>query len=569
MDSVSGYAGPRQPRTGGKIVRPRRTSVVKTPYDRPVPRSQDPPQQNPSWISRLVYKPATAIASGAGKFISSVVFSESSSSSSEGEDSSSDIEGDEDVEKNITDFPEDEIDLVKAHQSNIQRLGSKRVIEQLLMQETFAREEGDRLIDIIKARVVDHPSVFASNLGRHSDNGITSEVDVGEMSNKAVMEAKRWLEEKRSASRSKSKATEEGAGSPVDVARSYMRSRLPWGSPDVNNSDFRSPLPAGMQFLNEGTPFPYSSGNLSSSKLKRRSRSNPSWNIQDEIRKVRAKATEEMLKTASPSSVASLKPKHIPYVLDASLNVDEGVQALRNEQSGVLPESTIPTSEQNQSTEANQDVEETGVLHTRSRGVVLDKTFISTEGVKKTSEDTTAPQSGTGVNDDFVQPSSTTGETRNAVLALGATLDSTGNLCIPKDVFETSKEADESGTVHSTANGFPTSSPSSPMAMEGQPKPRPPDETVATQLVTETPDADITVGDNNSDGMIENENDNSDASASHSTHEEEWLPGDQSLPNSNSASSSPGTTKVLAYTRRGRSRGRGRGRGVRGKGRGK
>ena len=31
-----------------------------------------------------------------------------------------------------------------------------------------------------------------------------SEVDVGEMSNKAVMEAKRWLEEKKSASNSKS-----------------------------------------------------------------------------------------------------------------------------------------------------------------------------------------------------------------------------------------------------------------------------------------------------------------------------------------------------------------------------
>lgn len=66
-------------------------------------------------------------------------------------------------------------------------------------------------------------------------------------------------------------------------------------------------------------------------QLKSRSRSNPSWNIQDEIRKVRAKATEEMLKTASsPSSVAlaSLEPKHISYVLDASLNVDGGVQVV-------------------------------------------------------------------------------------------------------------------------------------------------------------------------------------------------------------------------------------------------
>ena len=33
------------------------------------------------------------------------------------------------------------------------------------------------------------------------------EVNVGEMSNKAVMEAKRWLEEKKSASNSKSKVS--------------------------------------------------------------------------------------------------------------------------------------------------------------------------------------------------------------------------------------------------------------------------------------------------------------------------------------------------------------------------
>lgn len=77
-----------------------------------------------------------------------------------------------------------------------------------------------------------------------------------------------------------------------------------------------------MQFLTFGTK---------KMQLKRRSSSNPSWNIQDEIRKVRAKATEEMLKTASPSSsvaLASLEPKHIPYVLDASLNVDGGVQVV-------------------------------------------------------------------------------------------------------------------------------------------------------------------------------------------------------------------------------------------------
>ncbi|XP_018447457.2 protein KAKU4 isoform X2 [Raphanus sativus] len=524
-------AGPRQPRSGGKIVRPRRRAVVRTPYDRPAPRSRDPPppQQNPSWISRLVYKPVTVIASGAGKFISSVVFSESSSSSSDDDEdsSSSDIEGDEDVEKNITDFLEDETMV----ESAIQGLSSKHVIEQLLMQETFAREEGDRLIDIIKARVVDHLSVpDANDEGRHSDNGLTNEVNVGEMSNKAVMEAKRWLEEKKSAS--KSIATEDGGGSPVDVAKSYMRARLPWGSPAVNSSEFQSPSPAGMQVIKEGTPFPFSAGNFSSSKLRRRSRSNHTWNIQDEIRKVRAKATEEMLKTVSPRSVPSLK-------------VDGGAQAIQIEQSVVLP---------NQTTEANQAVEQPRVIHTRSRGVGLDKKFVSTQGA--------GVDDSNDVDNDFIQPSSTIGETTNAVLAPGETLDPTGSFCIPKDVFETSKEADD------IANGFPSSSPSSPVAIEAE----------ASVRIVETPgDDDITVRNGGLDGGIDNnESNDSDSRASHnssSTHEKEWLPGDQSLPNSNSnsASSSPGTSKVLAPTRRGGrgGRGRGRGRGVRGKGRGK
>ncbi|KAG2243822.1 hypothetical protein Bca4012_022659 [Brassica carinata] len=519
-------AGPRQPRSGGKIVRPRRRAVIRTPYERPAPRSRDPPpQQNPSWISRLVYKPASVIASGAGKFISSVVFSESSSSSSEDDDSSSDIEGDE---ENITDFLEDE---TMVEQSTIQRLGSKHVIEQLLMQETFARVEGDRLIDIIKARVVDHPSVPDANEGRHSENGLTSEVNVGEMSNKAVMEAKRWLEKKKSAS--KSIATEDGGGSPVDVAKSYMRARMPWGSPAANNSEFQSPSPAEMQFLKEGTPFPYSAGNFSSSKLRRRSRSNQTWNIQDEIRKVRARATEEMLKTVSPRSVASL-------------NVDGGAEATQIEQSVVLP---------NQATEANEAVEETRVIHTRSRGLGLDKTLFSTQGA--------GVDGSNDVGNDFIQPSSTIGETTNDVLAPGATLDPTGSFCIPKDVFETSKEADDIGAARSIANGFPSSSPSSPVAMEGQSKPKQPDEAEASEPIVETSGG--------LDGAIDNSD--NDSSASHnsaSSHEKEWLPGDQSLPNSNSASSSPGTSKVLASTRRGgRGRGRGRGRGVRGKGRGK
>ncbi|WZY85234.1 hypothetical protein YC2023_031618 [Brassica napus] len=54
---------------------------------------------------------------------------------------------------------------------------------------------------------------------------------------------------------------------PVDMARSYMRARLPWGSLSVNNSEFWSPSSAGTQLLKEGTPFSYNAGNLSSSKV--------------------------------------------------------------------------------------------------------------------------------------------------------------------------------------------------------------------------------------------------------------------------------------------------------------
>ncbi|KAH0935927.1 hypothetical protein HID58_013044, partial [Brassica napus] len=407
-----------RPQSGGKIVRPRRTAVFRTPYDRPTPR--DPSQQNPSWISKLVYKPARIIASGAGKIISSVVFSESSSSSSEDEDSSSGMHP---------------LDLVNAQESTFHKLSSKRVIEQLLMQETFAREEGDRLIDIIKERV----SVPTSNEGMH--NGLTNDVNVGEMSSKAVMEAKRWLEEKKSAN---------GAGSPVDVAKSYMRARLPWGSPSANNSiqSFGHHHQQGHHFLIvlEPYPLPYSSGTLSSSKeqwlsqsyLKRRSRSNPSWNIQDEIRKVRAKATEEMLKNCIP---------HPPYV---------------------LPNSTIPTSEQNQvpsttlyiiclynkkelcmfiffffkipscvkTTEANQAVEDTNTApQSISIFLSFSTVFDSGTGLDDSNGDTTI-----GNSLDF----------SNSFCLLCWLLEqiwTTGSFCIPKDVFETSKEADEIGAA--------------------------------------------------------------------------------------------------------------------------
>lgn len=77
--------------SGGKLVRSRRAAVRRTPYDRPpVASSPNPTSENPNWLSRLIYSPTRTIASGAGKLLSSVFSTDSSScSSSSGSGSSS------------------------------------------------------------------------------------------------------------------------------------------------------------------------------------------------------------------------------------------------------------------------------------------------------------------------------------------------------------------------------------------------------------------------------------------------------------------------------------------------
>ena len=56
-------------------------------------------------------------------------------------------------------------------------------------------------------------------------------------------------------------------GSPVDVAKSYMRARPPWASPSTNNFDFKSPSPLGLQLFKEETSYLISGNPLSSSKV--------------------------------------------------------------------------------------------------------------------------------------------------------------------------------------------------------------------------------------------------------------------------------------------------------------
>jgi hypothetical protein len=82
-------------KSGGKIVRPRRTTTRPTPYDRPTPRlSPISTPQNPNWLSRFILSPSRIIATGAGKVLSTVFGSESSASSSSSSDVDEEEEGD-------------------------------------------------------------------------------------------------------------------------------------------------------------------------------------------------------------------------------------------------------------------------------------------------------------------------------------------------------------------------------------------------------------------------------------------------------------------------------------------
>lgn len=69
---------------GGKVVTNRRkTRLAVTPYDRPSP--PPPPARSPNWFSGVIIPSARAIASGAGKIITSVLYSDYSSSEDDDE----------------------------------------------------------------------------------------------------------------------------------------------------------------------------------------------------------------------------------------------------------------------------------------------------------------------------------------------------------------------------------------------------------------------------------------------------------------------------------------------------
>ncbi|CAN6583514.1 unnamed protein product [Malus baccata var. baccata] len=342
-------------RSGGKIVRPRRYAGARTPYDRP--RFVNPaPPENPNWFSRLIYSPTRKIASGAGKIISSVFGPDSSSSSSSSSEDGTDDEADDDNEDistqeddglNKRNGTSEEIKfLEKEPPATLGKSNKKHVIEQLLMQETFSREECDRLIKIIKSRVVGFTN---------AEGAENTRPDV----ESPVLEAKKWLSEKRLGSTSKPvldhgthtlsalmfpQGGEDEGGSPVDVAKVYMRARPPWASPSIKHGELRSPSSIGMQLFNEETPYSTGGNSVSTSKLKRDAPATGSWNIQEEIRRVRSKATEELLRSLPSTridwSTSALEKRRVLGSFPGGQREDDVGDKLHNSKNAVVSEKT-------------------------------------------------------------------------------------------------------------------------------------------------------------------------------------------------------------------------------------
>ncbi|XP_041990812.1 uncharacterized protein LOC121741921 isoform X2 [Salvia splendens] len=362
---------------GGKMVTNRRRQRLSaTPYDRPLP---SPSPKSPNWFTGVVIHSARALASGAGKFISSAIFSDSESSSSEDFDSASEDDAD-----NINEYesPRDGVNALneekltggemkeygRESQLIMQRSETKWLIEQLIMQENFSREECDRLTKVLHSRV-NHWSVETGDKRSIANSPRQTDEDPYIL-NKAVQEARNWFQEKKGGSSSVAEFAhgtcnlnsaaidhmEIGAGSPVDMARSYMKERPPWASP-TKHVELRTPLTTTMKLFKERTPYSVTEDILSSSQ-RRSSLASESWNIQEELRKVRSKAVEDMLRTppAKYDSLFSIaatkeesmgaggvgeeifkphsfwKTKPIDAFMDVGVNADPALVALESRQ---------------------------------------------------------------------------------------------------------------------------------------------------------------------------------------------------------------------------------------------
>ncbi|KAG8066513.1 hypothetical protein GUJ93_ZPchr0004g40018 [Zizania palustris] len=312
-------------------------------------------ESSPGWLSSLV--------SGARRVITSVLFS-SPEEPAAGED-------DEDGE-------EDEIEA--NHGTIVSYNESKLAIEEMVMKETFSRDECDKMVKLIQSRVTD--SVFPEayeygtpkeipikkavigndftgawrSLSRNrncSESVQFSSIGSGsfspgsplhaspELCNAAVIEAKKWLEEKRQGLDSKpedhepctlnmdvlNSGFESDMGCPVDLAKSYMQSLPPWQSPFLGSQKFKTPPSAGVHIYDDERKSKYP---LSSSKvITKEDYLSTFWENLEESRRARlgsSGSSPDTFKIRQYGSTSRLFENDMDASLDTHKKVEEPVQ---------------------------------------------------------------------------------------------------------------------------------------------------------------------------------------------------------------------------------------------------
>uniref|UniRef100_A0A804M921 Protein KAKU4 n=1 Tax=Zea mays TaxID=4577 RepID=A0A804M921_MAIZE len=239
------------------------------------------------WLSGFVY--------GAKRVISSVLLFSSPEETGSGEDEEEEKDDDDDEEGIHLNEHEATHDT---HGAIVPYSEPKLTIEQMVMKETFSRDECDRMVELIKSRVRDstfpeaHEYVKPEEIPSRNagithdftgtwrslsrDRNVPESVPLSSMRTRpgsfsqgsplqaspelctaAVTEAKKWLEEKRQGLGFKPEDngpctlntdilsshddSVSDLGSPVDLAKSYMQSLPPWKSPFLGRQKFNTP----------------------------------------------------------------------------------------------------------------------------------------------------------------------------------------------------------------------------------------------------------------------------------------------------------------------------------------
>nr|XP_017241041.1 PREDICTED: protein KAKU4-like isoform X4 [Daucus carota subsp. sativus] len=242
-------------KSGGNIAKRRRHNTLKTPYDRPPPQS--PENFGIKQLSSDFFADTSRmIAKGAIKFLTFMTDTDHISSSSETDDDDV-VSCDDDV---YAPFEND------STSTEMVRMSPKWVIGKLLLQETFSKKESDKLIEIINSRVVD-----CFPMGEGQDAGLIEmprgKCGTDDRCGTAVMQDKHWLNKKACP---------------------------PCASPSLRPSGLRTPSPMATDHYKDEALSTLSCTSFPSTQ-ERGTHSARSWNIQDEVRKVRFKAAEDIL----------------------------------------------------------------------------------------------------------------------------------------------------------------------------------------------------------------------------------------------------------------------------------